>query len=423
MLRGPDISAGTAEWSHPQWWCGLTAGSVLSAERLARSPQLFEHFPYGLAIGDARGRILHLNHRARQVLLPAEPASRQEGWSCCELICDRLRTVLGTGCMSALALGTVEGLPELRVDIERDRLQTAAWVTASALDADGSFVLFHLRPGRTDDRRRRIRDDWRRGSTDGRATLQIRTLGRFQVEGADGPIVGDWLEQRAGQVLKYLICERHRVVANDQIAEALWPGAGTDDGRNRLRFHVHALRGKIEPGRPRRSAARFVVARRGGYVFETTGAWIDADEFEREARAGLAAVAHGDGDGAAPHLHRAADLYKGEFMSEDPYAEWALQERERLRDLAVRVLRAQAQYHLDNDQLDAAVAPARRLADLEPYDGEAQRLFIEISLRRGQRSEAVRRFDFYRGRIQRSFGVEPDFDLRELSRCCAISTK
>ena len=396
---------------------GLSVDRSLDAAELTRSPKLFERFPYGLAIGAPDGAILQMNHRARQLLVPDESAPMEKRWTCCELICDHLGSVLGTGCMSEWALGSPGELPEVRVDFGEDRMRAAAWVSASTLESPRRFVLFHLRPGRPNDRRRRTRGGWRGpGTSNERAELSVRTLGQFRIEGADGPVNGDWLEQRAGQLFKYLVCERRKTLASDQIAEALWPGAGTDDGRNRLRFHIHALREKIEPDRTQRSASRFVVGRRGGYLFDTSSAWIDADDFECEAKAGLGAIAQGNGEGAAPHLDRAAELYRGDFMVEDPYAEWALAERERLRNLCARVLRAQATERVAGKRLEAADCAARRLAELEPFDDEVQRLLLEISLRRGRRSEAVRRFELHRRRVQRTFEIEPGFDLRQVEQ-------
>ncbi|HSS34138.1 MAG TPA: BTAD domain-containing putative transcriptional regulator [Solirubrobacterales bacterium] len=390
------------------------AGLKIHSAHAAESPQLFERFPYGLALIDRDGRIVRLNHQARRILFAGD-SSTDERWSCCELICDRLGTILNSGCISALAFASRRELPEIRIDLDGGRLQTAAWVTASVLDDERTQVLLHLRPGRPGDRRRRTRQGWHGDSVGGRqAELRIETLGRVQVEGPSGPVNGEWLAQRPGEVFKYLVCERRRAVASDQIAEALWPEAGPEEGRNRLRFHIHSLREKIEPQREPRSGSGTILSRRGGYFFDTSMVWIDADEFEREARAGLAAVDRGKPGGAAPHLRRANLLYRDEFMSEDPYAEWAQEERERLRDLAVNVLRAQIDLELAAGRLEAAASPARRLADIEPFDADAQRLFIEIALRRGRRGEAVRRYELHRDRMKRSFGIGPEFDLKEV---------
>jgi DNA-binding SARP family transcriptional activator len=395
--------------------------SLLSPQGLVESPKLFERFLYGLALVDRNGSVLYLNHKARQLLMPEGPWESEDTLRCCDLICRRLGPIVGEGCLTERVAKANGQMPEVRMDIERDRLQTAAWVTASPLEGDEGQLLFHLRPGRPGDRRKRTPPEWSEHiSPFERAQLQITTLGKFRVEGSDGPVNGDWLEQRPGQLLKYMISERRRVVASDRIAESLWPGASPEEARNRLRYYVHALREKLEPSRAHRSPARFVVARRGAYFFDTSGVWIDADEFERETGAGLAAFKQGFLDQAAAHLASAMRLYRGHFLAEDPYSEWALDERERLRELAGRALRAQVSIQMQVENLEVATDHARRLADMEPFDTDVQRLFIELCLRRGRRSEAFRRYSVLSRRLRESFGQSPDFDLVELERAARL---
>ncbi|HSS04768.1 MAG TPA: BTAD domain-containing putative transcriptional regulator [Solirubrobacterales bacterium] len=379
------------------------------------SPLLFEQFLYGLVLADRAGKVLYLNRRARQLLTPGGRELDGGSWKCCDLICGRLGPVVGGGCLSARVGDSGSQLPEVRIDIERDRLQTAAWVSASLVDPDGNHLLFHLRPGSPRDRRRRTSPAWSgQVCPTQRSELQIVTLGRFRVEGANGPINGDWLEQRPGQLLKYLVGERRRVISTDRIAEAMWPEAGPDEARNRLRYYVHALREKIEPERAWRSPSRFIIARRRGYLLDTSQVWIDADEFEREARAGLAAFDQGLDGPAAAHLTGALDLYREGFLVEDPYAEWALAERERLHELAGRALRAKVTIHSRLGDLETVATFARRLADMEPFDSDAQKIFIEVCLRRGRLSEAFRRYSALRKRMLASFDEVPDFDLADL---------
>jgi DNA-binding SARP family transcriptional activator len=381
--------------------------------RLDESGGLFDQFPYGLALTSPDGRIQKLNERGRALLLATEAPVK--GLSCCELICAGIDSIFGTGCMTELALSADHELPEMRVDLGTGRLHTSAWVTAAPLTDGEGRVLFHLRPGRPGDRRRRTREGWHGDVSGGRnADLRIRTLGGFQLESNSGPVTGSWIEGRTGEVLKYLICERRRPLTSDQISEVLWEGAGHEGGRNRLRFQIHALREQLEPDRAHHGESRLIRSRRGGYLFDTSVVWIDADEFEREARAGIVSFEQGRLEDAAPNLARAAALYRGDFLVEDLYAEWALGERERLRELATSVLKAQIAIATGREDVDGAAAPARRLAELEPYDLEAQRLAIEVSLRRGRRGEALRRYEHLRRRLQRVFGAEPDFDLREL---------
>ena len=424
-MRRPGRSVGASQTSLGEGRSRAAGGgtTLLSPQRLVEAPQLFERFLYGLALVDRDGSVLNLNRKARQLLMPTDLWAVGTALTCCELICNRLGPIVGGGCMTERVTQADGQMPEVRMDIEQERLQTAAWVTASPLDGDGSQLLFHLRPGRPGDRRRRTPPEWSgHVSPSHRSELQISTLGRFQVEGPNGPINGDWLEQRPGQLLKYLVGERRRVVASDRIAEALWPEAGVEEARNRLRYYVHALRERLEPARPHRSPARFVVARRGAYCFETSGVWIDADEFERETRAGLAAFDQGFLEPAAAHLGSAMHLYQGDFLAEDPYAEWALDERERLRELAGRALRAQVGIQMQMENLEVATDHARRLADMEPFDTDVQKLFINLCLKRGRRSEALRRYSVLRKRMLTSFGQEPDFDLAGLESQTGVSS-
>jgi DNA-binding SARP family transcriptional activator len=286
----------------------------------------------------------------------------------------------------------------------------ALWVTVAPLGANGDRVVFHMRPGDSRDRRRRTTPHWTAGPQ-----LRIYTLGRTTVESAEGPIGGNWLQHRPGQLLKYLLCERQRMVHADEIAESFWPGS--DPGvLNNVRHFVHALREKLEPDRPKRAPSSFVVAGRGGYTFSRERVWIDADEFEAKIEAGLAAY-HRDADdeGARRLLEEGLALYRGEFLADEPYAEWAYVERERLRELAGRLLSTLSEIALAQGDVDDALGYSRRLAEMYPFDTAVQRQAITLYLRQGRRSDAVRRYNELRMRMIREFGAGPEFELSDLA--------
>ena len=159
---------------------------------------------------------------------------------------------------------------------------------------------------------------------------------------------------------------------------------------------------------------RFILTPRGGYGLDAARVWIDADRFEVEALAGLGAARQGLGEGAEGHLAEALALYRGDFLAGDPYLDFAIPERERLRDLAGKAMRERVRAAVALGRLDAAAEHAARLAELEPFDADAQRLVIEVCLRRGRHSEAHRRYSVYRKKLATSFGSEPGFTLRQV---------
>jgi DNA-binding SARP family transcriptional activator len=247
--------------------------------------------------------------------------------------------------------------------------------------------------------------------------LRIRALGPMQLEVGGAVLDGDWLGHRPGQVLKYLVAARGRPVGSEELLRAFWPQPGGSPAATNVRQAVHALRDRLEPRRERQIQSRYVAGRRGGGYELTDGAvLVDADAFAAAADSGLSALRDGDTARAVAALTRASALYRGDFLADEPDAEWAMPERDRLRSLAGRVLRSLAGLNVRAGELDAASEHLHRLAELEPLDIEAQRQMLTLLLRRGRRSEAARRYEVVCRRFRRAFGEEPSFELAELVR-------
>jgi DNA-binding SARP family transcriptional activator len=366
----------------------------------------FDLFPRALMVCDRRGRIVAANARFREIIT-AGRAVDGLAMSCCSLLgCRRADGPLEGSCLTALALDAAETLPELRVHLTAAR-PGAYLVAAAPLYKNRSHVVMELRPARP--------------SSPARPGLRIFTLGGLLVEGPDGPITGEWLEQRPGQLLRYLICERGKVAPADAIAEAICPHTASAGASNNVRYLIHTLRARLEPGRPWRGEPSFVVSRRGGYALHPERVWIDADALEQRIDTGMAALAVGDRAGGREHLRCAVSLYDGSFLADEPYAEWALGERDRLEAITCDALRALARLHVDDPS--AATVYLERLAGIEPLDDDVQRQLISTWLRLGRKSRAVRHYHSFRMRLMREFGERPSFELSHLVANCGPRTR
>jgi|HubBroStandDraft_4_1064222.scaffolds.fasta_scaffold00902_12 DNA-binding SARP family transcriptional activator len=381
---------------------------VLAPPGSSLEQEAFRRFPYSLIVFDREGRLVAVNLEGRR-LIEAMGLTGVE-LTCCTLLgCRTPESVLADACLTQLARGRGNALPEVRVDVPTAEGVRAMWVVAAPLlEQDSAHVVLQLRPGVAQDRRRRTDPHWMTGPR-----LRICVLGRTLVESAEGPIGGDWLDQRTGQLLKYLIAERHRAVHTDEIGESIWPGADFAIAGS-VRYYIHALRRKLEPQRGKREPSTFIASSAGSYRLNLSHIEVDADEFETSVTAGLAAI-ESDPSSAASDIERGLSFYRGDFLADSPYADWAMLERHRLHDLACMGLRSLTGIRLQARLIDSAARSLEQLATLQPYDEGVHRQLMELDIMQGRRSDAVRRYTSLRTRIRRTFGHDPDFTPADLA--------
>jgi DNA-binding SARP family transcriptional activator len=332
---------------------------------------------------------------------------RQREVSCCDLFACGTPGVLNGRCLTQLALERGALLPEVRLDVSSGDEGSSVWVAAAPIAECAGTVVLHLRPGDPRDRRRRTAPHW----TSDRE-LEISVLGRTQVNSAEVALGGKWLAQRTGQLLKYLVAERHRVVYADEIAEELWPHR--EQGvLNNVRYFIHQLRDKLEPDRTKRGPSSFVVSEAGGYRLNLESVKVDADRFERAVRAAASTESPAE---ASALLEESMRLYEGDFLADEPYALWALTERERLRGLAAEALKSLTQICWSQGNLTEAMAHLERLAQMYPFDSDIEQRLIAAALELGRQTYARRRYAAFKMRVAREFGQGPEFELADLVR-------
>ena len=275
----------------------------------------FDSLPHPVVVVGETGTVVAHNPAAAALF---RPLNDHRPLRCCDFLCrGREGWPLAGRCMTATVLQRGRPLTGLELSLEGRRVE----ITAASLRAGGGAVLhFRMQPKHAT------------GSAAAPA-LRITTLGSLRLDCGGRDLGGEWLDHRPGHLLRYLISARGRRVPAAELVEMLWPNSGSQ-GLTSLRQAVHGLRDRLEPGRQKQTPSRFVLARPNAYELNTASIVVDADEFEREADAALRTSKHSTGDQADAQLANAAQLYRGEFLAEEPYADWAIRERERLRDLA-----------------------------------------------------------------------------------------
>jgi DNA-binding SARP family transcriptional activator len=207
--------------------------------------------------------------------------------------------------------------------------------------------------------------------------LRIELLGKFRVTVGDTVVAPEaWRRERGAALVKLLaIAPGHRL-HREQAMDAFWPELDRDAAGANLRKAVHFARKAL--GVHELLELDEVVA-----IAPAAELAIDADEF--------AAAAKSARDPAA--CARAADLYGGELLPDDRYADWLDEPRKQLHDQYLRVLRAGALWD--------------RLIAIDPTDEQAQCAVMQAALDAGNRGEVIRRFCDLRERLRLDLGIGP----------------
>jgi len=200
------------------------------------------------------------------------------------------------------------------------------------------------------------------------ARLELRVLGRFELL-RDGVVVDDPVlrRERVRVLLQLLVA--HGQLRRDELCSALWPELARAAAANNLRVTLSHLRNLLEPDRDP-GAPSFFVRQAGDAVVLRVGDGLvlDADRFESLLVEAETVDRVGDPAGALARYEDAADLHRGDFLSDAPDPAWGEARRRQLRARLVKALVRIAELRLGRNELDRAVAALARAREIDPCD-------------------------------------------------------
>jgi ATP/maltotriose-dependent transcriptional regulator MalT/DNA-binding SARP family transcriptional activator len=228
--------------------------------------------------------------------------------------------------------------------------------------------------------------------------VEIRTLGGFEILRDGRPVPhGAWRSRKAREIIKVLVAARGTRVAREQLLETFWPDDPERSGP-RLSVALSTIRSVLDPAK-RHPSDHYLDADRESARAHVEHLSVDLERFMSTAETGLRQHASGDGQAAAS-LAEAEAAYRGDFLGEDPYAEWAVGPREEARSLYQRVAAALAEIATQGGELGAGIAFLRRMLERDPWDEAAHLRLVTALVRNGQHGEARRAYRIYASRMQ-----------------------
>ncbi len=240
--------------------------------------------------------------------------------------------------------------------------------------------------------------------------LYVQTLGPFRVW-RDGREIERtaWEREKALHLLQYLICQRRHLTHREQILEALWPDSSPPSAAIGLRVALSTLRKALGFSTPEGGDRHGDFIRREGESLRldpSLGIRVDADEFESLIRSAQALEAQ-DPAQAIKVYESALALYRGDFLEENPYAEWAGQERERLRMLYLSAAGRVAELLVMQESYEEASQVCQEILRRDCCSEEAYYVLMLCYWKQGKRSLALRTYQRCEKWLRQELDVSP----------------
>jgi DNA-binding SARP family transcriptional activator/TolB-like protein/Flp pilus assembly protein TadD len=210
--------------------------------------------------------------------------------------------------------------------------------------------------------------------------------------------------KKARALLAFLVVERGRQLARDDLAALLWSNTGSEQARQSLRQCLSVLRRTL----PEVGDA-LVTDGSGLELHNTEALKSDLDDWLRLQNSN-----------SPVDLANADALHRGEFVAglnlpKEPFEDWAGNERHRLLTARQSLLVKLAELQGQGGNLAGALETAQRLTVLDPYREESSRLLMELFAASGQRGLALVEHARVERMLRERLQLSPDPATRRLA--------
>ena len=239
-----------------------------------------------------------------------------------------------------------------------------------------------------------------------------RLLGRPSLLINDAEILPE-LPHKDRELLFYLILFRARQHRRETLATLLWSENPSEQSRKYLRQSLWRLHGALAQGGlldPRK-----VLAANPEWVqfAMTPTIWLDLVEFEEAATQGLSPPRVKDGGYEVARRSKAAELYRGDLL-EGTSSEWCLSERERYRQLYLKLIDELLSIYEVRKEFDRGIASAIRSLEVDPARESTYRALMRLLFMNGDRTSALRAYERCAAVIRGEFGVLSEAETEAL---------
>jgi len=250
-------------------------------------------------------------------------------------------------------------------------------------------------------------------------TIEILTFGDFDIKINNKSVLRK--SSRASknlELLKYFITHRNKKLVPETIVEALWNGDEIVGPKNVLRTQIFRLKCNMRKmGLMRDDTVQNEVClsfENGFYILHLGSKCItDIDIFEEKIRF-ADSIKDTDINQAIQKYSEALELYRGQYLAENPYSEWVYPIRIRYHRLYVNAVLNLMGLLKKEKRYSEIVQIYEKTSIYEPYEEGMHIFFLEALIELKQFKNALSHYNYITSRMYQEFSVEPTPALKNI---------
>lgn len=240
--------------------------------------------------------------------------------------------------------------------------------------------------------------------------LEIYCFERLEIYSGNRKL-DDWQNTNAKSLFKLFLTRPREAIVKDIIMGYLWPEYNTQAASNNLKVAIHGLRKILNQFLGQNSKYPSIVFKSGSYELNPQiELWIDIEQFEYHWGLGRRLEKEGELKAAIKEFEAAEELYRGDYMEDEPYDDKFLIRRETLKDIYLIILGKIADYLLQTKDYEGSIIYSQKIISKDNCREDAYRRLMLCYSRQGNRNRAMRWYEIccHAMRVELDTTPEPD---------------
>ena len=246
--------------------------------------------------------------------------------------------------------------------------------------------------------------------------LQIHLFGPFEVVDQESSQPLDWPRKQTQTLLKIFLTEPGKIFSQDQLVDALTPDQEYDKAIKNLQKRISELRKILEPERPKGQKSSYIESpSQGSYRFVLeSDCEVDTAQFKTHIEAAYALMKSEQPSAALIEFEQALEYYRGPFLNEDLYEDWAMDARSSYEELYRVALESIAECHSQLQQYRRALDFCERALQIDPLKESLYQNKMRYHYYAGEPHQALQTYQQCADILDSELGLRPSDETREL---------